>query len=71
MDDIDIILADLERRRSVLAEIPFWKNEQWDELQKIRDMNTKIFFFLKGKRATLYPDYSFSDALKEYESSNG
>lgn len=71
MDDLDIILADLEKRRSALAEIPFWKNEQWDELQKIRDMNTKIFFFLKGKRSVLTPGYSFSDALKEYESTNG
>lgn len=70
LDDIDMILEDLEKRRSALSEIPFWEAKQWNELKKIREMNTKIFFFLKGKRAMLYPDYSFSDALKEYESTN-
>ena len=68
MDDIDMVLADLAKRRNVLYSVPLWTEKEFKELAEISEINKRLFFFLKGKRAVYgNPDYSFTEAVEEYE----
>lgn len=68
MDDIDIILADLERRRSALPVGTLWTEKEFKEFAEIIEINKRLFFFLKGKGAALKnSDRSFTEAMNDYE----
>ena len=68
MDDIDMVLADLEKRRSAISAVTFWTEKEYQELADIREINKRLFFFLKGKRAAYKnSDYTFTEAMNDYE----
>ena len=68
MDDIDMVLADLAKRRNVLYSVPLWTEKEYQELADIREINKRLFFFLKGKRAVYKnSDYTFTEAMNDYE----